>query len=520
MNQRRLLILLVIVAIVARIMPQPRIIDDAFITFRYSRNVVAGEGFVYNSGEKILGTTTPLYAGVMALVGAVFGEHYAIYALILNAFADAAGVVFLFLIALWLTKNQLVAGWVALLWALSPYSVTFAIGGMETSVHNLFMLGAWYSFLTHRSRWLGVLCALGVLTRPDALLWALPLLLFQLIQHLREPSEVAIYKKLPLQTWAVGLLVIAPWLIFATLYFGSPIPKTISAKEDVYILSATQGLFQFVGLYAFPMQGPLLPGVLQTGVGILGLILYPFLALVGLRTHLKAFPMMIYPWVYALVFVVANPLIFRWYLTPPLPAYFLAIGCGLYALVSMKKSTPETNEENTPLPRTSRNILMAAAILTVAFTLNGWTLRPDHAPYAPVPQMAFNKTERDYKHMAKILREKYGVSEETVIAAGDIGALGFYTRAHIFDTIGLVTEHAKNYYDPDLLKAVQAESGNYAIPPDLILDRQPDYVVVMEFSIREGLMKDPRFLEQYELIEFIRTDYFGGGIVAFQRRNE
>jgi hypothetical protein len=34
-------------------------VDDAFITFRYAENLAAGNGFVYNLGEKVLGTTTP-----------------------------------------------------------------------------------------------------------------------------------------------------------------------------------------------------------------------------------------------------------------------------------------------------------------------------------------------------------------------------------------------------------------------------------------------------------------------------
>lgn len=41
-----------------RIIPGARIIDDAFITFRSARNILAGNGFVYNPGEQVLGTTT------------------------------------------------------------------------------------------------------------------------------------------------------------------------------------------------------------------------------------------------------------------------------------------------------------------------------------------------------------------------------------------------------------------------------------------------------------------------------
>ncbi|MBK9749306.1 MAG: hypothetical protein IPO91_21350 [Chloroflexi bacterium] len=43
MTRTRLILLgLLLVALVARIIPGPRTIDDAFITFRYSRNIVEG----------------------------------------------------------------------------------------------------------------------------------------------------------------------------------------------------------------------------------------------------------------------------------------------------------------------------------------------------------------------------------------------------------------------------------------------------------------------------------------------
>ncbi|MEW6744895.1 MAG: hypothetical protein AB1486_19240 [Planctomycetota bacterium] len=41
--------------------------DDAFITFQYSKQLARGSGFVFNPGERVLGTTTPLFA----LLGAV-----------------------------------------------------------------------------------------------------------------------------------------------------------------------------------------------------------------------------------------------------------------------------------------------------------------------------------------------------------------------------------------------------------------------------------------------------------------
>ncbi|MCZ7544122.1 MAG: hypothetical protein M5R40_11595 [Anaerolineae bacterium] len=42
-----LIALLAAVAIIARAAPGPRTIDDAYITFRYARNIAEGVGFVY-----------------------------------------------------------------------------------------------------------------------------------------------------------------------------------------------------------------------------------------------------------------------------------------------------------------------------------------------------------------------------------------------------------------------------------------------------------------------------------------
>ena len=44
----------------------PYAIDDAWITYRYAEHVGAGDGFVYNPGERVLGTSTPLYTLLLA----------------------------------------------------------------------------------------------------------------------------------------------------------------------------------------------------------------------------------------------------------------------------------------------------------------------------------------------------------------------------------------------------------------------------------------------------------------------
>jgi hypothetical protein len=45
--------------------------DDALITLTYAKNLARGDGFVFNHGPATLGTTSPLFAGLVALASLV-----------------------------------------------------------------------------------------------------------------------------------------------------------------------------------------------------------------------------------------------------------------------------------------------------------------------------------------------------------------------------------------------------------------------------------------------------------------
>ena len=145
-------------------------------------------------------------------------------------------------------------------------------------------------------------------------------------------------------------------------------------------------------------------------------------------------------------------------------------------------------------------------------TLNGWQIRPEHGPDRPAPEMAYIKLELLYQEAASILTER-DLTNET-IAAGDIGAVGYFTNAHILDTIGLISPVSLKYYPlPDSLYTI-----NYAIPPDLILDHMPDYIVILEVYGRNGLLVNESFLNSYRLLKKIPTDMYGSdGLLIFER---
>src|SRR4029434_11019494 len=63
--------------------------DDAYITFRYARNLATGVGFVYHAGEWVLGTTSPLFGVLCSLF---FSLHLPMptSVVLLNILADVA----------------------------------------------------------------------------------------------------------------------------------------------------------------------------------------------------------------------------------------------------------------------------------------------------------------------------------------------------------------------------------------------------------------------------------------------
>jgi hypothetical protein len=520
--ERWLVVILVALACAARLVPGPRMIDDAFITFRYARNIVHGVGFVYNAGERVLGTTTPLYTLWMAVLSLItHTENYSILALVTNALADVVSTYLLYHLGKRLSNSPLVGLAAALLWAIAPMSVTFAIGGMETSVFILLMLATFTAHLERRPYLTATLAALSFLTRPDAAL--IVTLVFGQLLWENIKLQISTIKSQGgrlrfdiLYLIFVFLLTIAPWIIFATAYFGSPIPQSVSAKSVAYHVSPEAGLGRLIQHFSVPFFES---DVLDLG-GLIRLVIYLTLylaaTLTAFRRDSRSLPLLAYPPLYAAAFAVGNPLIFRWYLAPPLPAYMLGILLGVYQISNIKYPIPNLEEHiaNLHLKFEIRYLIFGlVAAIYLATSLHAWTLHPDHGPDRPAPKMAFIQLELLYHKVAADLKPQ--VTPDSVIAAGDIGALGYDTGAHILDTLGLISPQTLRYYplDPSLYVI------NYAMSPRLISDQKPDWLVAPEVYLRKGVLPDTQFQAQYQLFEKIPSDIYGSdGLLVFRRQ--
>src|SRR5512143_3310217 len=100
------------ISLLAILLFHARAYDDPYITYRYAYNLTRGTGFVYNPGERVQSTTTPLFTLLLAALSLVWGDlpHLAIF---IGALSLGAGGLLLWLLAD--TWQAPWAGWAGLL---------------------------------------------------------------------------------------------------------------------------------------------------------------------------------------------------------------------------------------------------------------------------------------------------------------------------------------------------------------------------------------------------------------------
>ncbi|GAB4472103.1 MAG: hypothetical protein Kow0088_06440 [Anaerolineales bacterium] len=519
-----LALIIALLAIGIRLNAGQRIIDDSYITYRYAKNILAGNGFVFNPGEHVLGTTTPLYTLLLVIVALPFGGANANFPLLsytLNAFIDGAICLVLYQFGRRMDHSLLgIASALAI--SLAPYSVTFSIGGLETSLYVFLLIGIAYTYIQERFEWTALLAALAFLTRPDAMILIVPIIIdyiLIILSQIHKTSKPT--RNISLQRFLrVGLIFTLPctlWLLFAHSYFGSFFPNSIAAKALAYHLPQHSALIRLLQHYATPFAEDKTFG--KWGIAA-GLILYPSLALFGgmefLRKTKRMLAFTLFPWIYFLVFALANPLIFRWYLTPPLPFYILCIFMGTIAL--WRRIAQAIQSKVTQLRINCSAIqICSTIILPTLLILPAWQLHPTHGPDRLAPEMAYIQLELHYNEAVNFL-EAYSPKplSSLTIAAGDVGVLGYRTNAYILDTVGLNSPQTLDYFPIE----PQYYVINYAIPTQLILDNLPDYVVMLEVYGRKTLLTSKDFLMRYRLVNKIDTDIYGSdGLLIFKKES-
>ncbi|MBE7438794.1 MAG: hypothetical protein HS115_10100 [Spirochaetales bacterium] len=222
--------------------------DDAYISFRYARNLMLGRGLVWNAGEFVEGYTnflwTILLAGGMK-VG--FDPHLLSGTLSILCSYLTLYVVYRtsrVILETGLGRNLArLAGWFTVFFlSLNRSYNVWASGGLETRFFTLLIALSLYYFFRRRPFFAGLSMGLATLTRPDGLLFTVLLgALFVLRewdvrreywrrffrrQYLERVFGPALRYALP------ATMITGSFLVFRYYYYGQWLPNTYYAKVD------------------------------------------------------------------------------------------------------------------------------------------------------------------------------------------------------------------------------------------------------------------------------------------------
>jgi len=390
--------------------------DDPFITYRYAENVALGVGFVYNAGERVLSTTTPLFALLLALLKPL-PIPLPQLAKAISALSLSVGA-----LCLWDLSRSWEApfvGWAGLL--LYPFfPLVLSTLGSETPLYIAFCLGAFAFYARQRYHWAALCAALAVLARADGILVPAVLGVDYLVR-VRHP--------LPWRPLILFVLLLTPWFVFAWGYFGSPFPVTLAAKQHQGSMAISQkfapGFLTIAQGYAAHWHY-----WLEAGLAVMGV------AFVAAQKRIWA-TFLAWPVLYFAAYTALGVSRYYWYYAPLVPGFLVVVGLGLETL-------------KTSLRRALVGLSVGVSLLLIlALAQGGDALRLRQRADARYPI---------YRAVGEWLRAN--TPPEATVGTLEVGIIGYYARRPMIDFAGLIQPAVAERLTPD---ATYADAADWAI---------------------------------------------------------
>lgn len=211
--------------------------DDIFITFRYIQNWIAGNGIVYNIGERVEGYTHFLWMCLITLSNVLgFEPEDSAQFMGLISFA---GILLIFIIISWKTSSRKKAflPLTAILLALNFDFKIWATGGLETSFFTFLVSSSLLSLClwNYRNQYSliisGLLLTLTVLTRPDGILFFICALFYLSMRSMMQRDDRKQIVRTVLYFISPFICIYIPYFIWKYLYYGDIFPNTYYAKS-------------------------------------------------------------------------------------------------------------------------------------------------------------------------------------------------------------------------------------------------------------------------------------------------
>lgn len=445
----------------------PFLNDDSYITLTYAKNLAAGRGFVFNHPPATLGTTTPLFALVVAALASAFSPaNIQPIAVFLTAFC-------------WLGSAWTLYGF-RRAWGLEDWQAGIVsaviIGkgwihflGMEAYVFAFLLVLSLSLLFSQRFLLAGFAAGLLFLTRGEGILVCGVILITALVTQWRKGELFDIQSVQITLKIAIGFAMpVMAWLLYAQPTFGSVLPNTLAAKQaqgqnGLGIPFLQRLTYEWLPLWGKNFAVSDVPFIniwwLIIGIGLLGVIRNRrqwliFIAWIGL---------------YILGYTSLNVSAYWWYQLPILFVLQLLFGLGIIELVTWLSNRIKPSA----LARGISVILVGILLWVVA--------KPTVNVVATYEGDARGES---YVALSQWFRRHTQPSDS--IAFIEIGYLGYHTDNRIVDLAGLIL--------PDIVPHIA--KGDFAWG---FWHYQPDYYVYLpDFDwALASIRADARFEQQY-----------------------
>jgi hypothetical protein len=434
-TERNLVLPLAIVVIVTRllasyVLPQ---FDDGFIIMRHARNLAMGYGFTYNSGSMVLGVSCPLF-GLMEALFYVLRLPMPVTILILNIVLDVIALAWGLKLLLQAegTISSIIFG---IAFALSPSLARITIGSMEVNLFLVLCLISISLFHAGKAALAIMLASVTFFIREEAVLLVAILLALEFFQG---------SKRKAIQLSLLSLVCVIPGLLIMYYYYGGIIPQSVLIKLNWRVPSF------FYPLKILFVNDPL-------GIALLPFTLYGIWLALQQRGPLQTLVLWIL--LLTIVYCASRSQVMPWYGEASHYAQFLLAGLGLGTII--RKSAKLAQYFN------GRWILYGSSVLTIAvWSVIAWKSGP-------------SKVRTNIYDRLAVWGESHQL-DTTSIMASDIGAVGYYTGARIYDLDGLVwpSDARKN-------------------PEGVVRDFKPTYLFLVRSKSNYELSMSRTVLESY-----------------------
>lgn len=419
------------------------------------RNFLAGEGLVYNPGERFNALTSPLFSYLSIATAWLLGDVHSASVVLAALCLGLALAVWTALFARYTAIPAAAFG--GLLAATSPFF--YSTFGMETPLFVLLLGVCLYLFETNRTFWLGVAGALLVLTRSEGIFLLAALAVEHLRQRRRWPQA---------RHFVVPALLVGTVLAFNALSYGNPLPHTAAAKfaQGRSGLWGDWPLFARIGYHLEWFFGSewSLP---------LGLVALAVAGLVALRKSSPTRVSLTFLLLLTAFYTLFNIPNYHWYYAPFYLFLFFYAGAGVGWLTRRLRAV------------TGRELRVAGLATTAVLV----SLLAVHSFRVTERRLAANANPPAYRAIGRWMERT--LPPDSRVAAAEVGTLGWHSGLPIIDILGLVTPGNAEFLGQRRLGAwLQHHS------PDFVLVHDP--IWPSESGVVEAVARG----------EFVRADRF------------